>query len=230
MTFDEWWMEDGDDNAVGAESWAQAAWAAALRAKATPEPTCEHKNRYRYVGTPFALKCSDCGAVNCWNSGTKEWQPAATARLYPASPEPKALDLADESDGALLTRLGTDAAKWAADFKRRFGDNVVDEGTMLGWFANAIMAGHDAALRAKGDTRPDYTLAPVRRASGIMYQVRDKHGMICGTYADRVNAELALTQLRQIEVVPEDMWVCEVCDAPTFPGVLVCDKCKPSRL
>ena len=82
----------------------------------------------------------------------------------------------------------------------------------------------------EGDTRPDYMLAPVQRASGIMYQVRDKHGEICGTYADRVNAELALTQLRQIEVVPEDMWVCEACDAPTFPGVLVCDKCKPSRL
>ena len=41
MTFDEWWMEDGDDNAAGAESWAQAGWDAALRANATTEPTWE---------------------------------------------------------------------------------------------------------------------------------------------------------------------------------------------
>jgi hypothetical protein len=37
-----------------------------------------------------------------------------------------------------------DAAAWAAEFKRLFPDS--DEGLMLGWFANAIMAGYDVAM------------------------------------------------------------------------------------
>lgn len=37
-----------------------------------------------------------------------------------------------------------DAHKWAAEFTKRFG---IDEGTMIGWFANAIMAGYDHGLR-----------------------------------------------------------------------------------
>lgn len=31
--------------------------------------------------------------------------------------------------------------EWAAAFKKQFGDNVVDEDTMMGWFANAIETG-----------------------------------------------------------------------------------------
>ena len=34
-----------------------------------------------------------------------------------------------------------DALVWAREFKRTFGDNVVDEDTMFGWFANAMEAG-----------------------------------------------------------------------------------------
>jgi len=39
--------------------------------------------------------------------------------------------------------MGTDARLWASEFVRLFG-NDPDEGTMLGWFANAIEAGRDA--------------------------------------------------------------------------------------
>lgn len=38
-----------------------------------------------------------------------------------------------------------DAAEWAAEFCRLFGGH--DEGLMLGWFANAIMAGYDEVTR-----------------------------------------------------------------------------------
>ncbi|URQ04629.1 hypothetical protein SEA_EMMA1919_11 [Streptomyces phage Emma1919] len=44
----------------------------------------------------------------------------------------------------------TDAQVWAEEFISRIKDNpeiATDEGTMLGWFANAIMAGYDEARR-----------------------------------------------------------------------------------
>lgn len=57
----------------------------------------------------------------------------------------------DQSDGDLLGQMGTDAAKWAAEFMRiaRAGD-IIDgrsddtEEWMIGWFANAIEAGRAA--------------------------------------------------------------------------------------
>jgi len=44
------------------------------------------------------------------------------------------------SDGELLAYMGTDAAKWAAEFCRIARDHGhdLDEGWMIGWFANAI--------------------------------------------------------------------------------------------
>ena len=47
---------------------------------------------------------------------------------------------------SLLNACGTDAAKWAAAFmqhKEKHGSGFVDEGTMICWFANAIMHTHD---------------------------------------------------------------------------------------
>lgn len=60
----------------------------------------------------------------------------------------------------MLDRLGMDGAKWAAEFRTtalRLGYSDMDEGWLIGWFCNAIMAGHDraqspdAANRARGD-------------------------------------------------------------------------------
>lgn len=46
-----------------------------------------------------------------------------------------------ETDAQLLDRLGTDGAKWAAEFRQtaiRLGYSDMDEGWLIGWFANAI--------------------------------------------------------------------------------------------
>ena len=46
-----------------------------------------------------------------------------------------------ETDGQLLERLGDDAAKWAAEFRKtaiKLGYSDMDEGWLIGWFANAI--------------------------------------------------------------------------------------------
>ena len=44
----------------------------------------------------------------------------------------------------------TDAQVWAREFVKIVRENPsipTDEGTMISWFANAIMAGHDGAVR-----------------------------------------------------------------------------------
>jgi hypothetical protein len=51
------------------------------------------------------------------------------------------------TDAEFLALVGADAQKWAGEFCRRFtivrrGDQEpMDEGLMVGWFANAIAAG-----------------------------------------------------------------------------------------
>jgi DNA-binding phage protein len=62
----------------------------------------------------------------------------------PAQPPP------DECPGGLLERLGMDGAAWACEFRataQRLGLPPMDEGWLTSWFANAIMAGYDAATR-----------------------------------------------------------------------------------
>ena len=51
-----------------------------------------------------------------------------------------------ETDGETLERLGMDGAKWAAEFRTtalRLGYSDMDEGWLIGWFCNAVMAGYD---------------------------------------------------------------------------------------
>lgn len=48
----------------------------------------------------------------------------------------------EESAGAMLARLGTDAQLWAREFVAL--SPPTDEGTMIGWFANAIETGRSA--------------------------------------------------------------------------------------
>lgn len=62
-----------------------------------------------------------------------------------------------ETASQMLDRLGMDGAKWAAAFRTtalRLGYSDMDEGWLIGWFCNAIMAGHDRAQS------PDATLEP----------------------------------------------------------------------
>lgn len=47
-----------------------------------------------------------------------------------------------------------DARVWASEFVRIVKENpniALDEGTMIGWFANAIMAGYDHANRRNNE-------------------------------------------------------------------------------
>lgn len=54
--------------------------------------------------------------------------------------------MSDEKESAadFLQRIGVDAKLWTEEFLRLKPD-ATDFDTMVGWFANAIMAGHDAA-------------------------------------------------------------------------------------
>lgn len=49
------------------------------------------------------------------------------------------------SSGELLSWMGTDAARWAEAFAMhaKIVDDPSDQGWLIGWFANAVMAGHD---------------------------------------------------------------------------------------
>lgn len=63
-----------------------------------------------------------------------------------------------ETPGEMLDRLGIDGVKWAAEFRTtalRLGYSDMDEGWLIGWFCNAIMAGYDRAttLAAFGEGR-----------------------------------------------------------------------------
>ncbi|PZR74880.1 MAG: hypothetical protein DI537_45540 [Stutzerimonas stutzeri] len=69
------------------------------------------------------------------------------------------------SDADLLDELGMDARKWAQKFCDLQGGRVVDGnapdenddrtinvGTLIGWFANAIMAGYDRGYQKGSDS------------------------------------------------------------------------------
>jgi hypothetical protein len=67
-------------------------------------------------------------------------------------------DQVTETSSDLLARLGTDGAKWAAEFRLtalRLGYSNMDEGWLVGWFANAIEAGREAG-RAPGRGAADW--------------------------------------------------------------------------
>lgn len=55
-----------------------------------------------------------------------------------------------ENSADFLARIGTDATKWAAEFRKiavNLGYSDMDEGWLIGWFANAIEAGGDRERR-----------------------------------------------------------------------------------
>ena len=55
-----------------------------------------------------------------------------------------------ETTADFLDRLGMDGVKWAHEFKltaEKLGHTDMDEGWLIGWFCNAIMAGYDEARR-----------------------------------------------------------------------------------
>ena len=77
-------------------------------------------------------------------AGTRPEQPRPTD---PSLQKAQGSGLAGKSDGDILARMGTDGQAWAQTFlSYGFAPNQVDEGLLIGWFANAIEAGRSAAL------------------------------------------------------------------------------------
>jgi hypothetical protein len=61
-----------------------------------------------------------------------------------------------ETPGEFMTRMGADASKWAAEFRKmalRLGYSDMDEGWLIGWFASAIE--HSCAIRSSSQPRPE---------------------------------------------------------------------------
>ena len=80
--------------------------------------------------------CPDCGG----DGKIKAEQPSSSRQA-----------VLEESGPELLARLGTDAGKWAAEFRKvaiSLGYSDMDEGWLIGWFANAMMNEHDKLIRA----------------------------------------------------------------------------------
>lgn len=67
-------------------------------------------------------------------------------------------DYASMTEQELLNAVGDDASKWAAAFRQvalRLGYSDMDEGWLIGWFANAIEHSSDVRTwRSKPETQP----------------------------------------------------------------------------
>ena len=114
------------------------------------------------------------------------------ATAYAATPAP--LDVTPEA-----AVMGTDARLWASEFVRLFG-NDPDEGTMLGWFANAIEAGR-AATPAPLDVE---RLALALHNTGLN-SIGHKPGFH-GRYSDRCICHLDAAQIANeyAAITPKD--------------------------
>lgn len=76
--------------------------------------------------------------------------------------EPNTPDYTAMSGPQLLAELGDNAAAWAAAFcqhAKKLGHGDIDEGWMIGWFANAIENSTDVRRR-----RSEPSVAPARGA------------------------------------------------------------------
>ena len=89
-----------------------------------------------------------------------------------------AVSMADEQDRRrpvdhiLLAEMATDARRWAQEFVRLHGKHgYADEDLMLGWFANAIMAGYDEGFekgRSSGIDDLTSTMVEQSRADDVV--------------------------------------------------------------
>jgi hypothetical protein len=90
------------------------------------------------AGFGFARWWAPSGAL-AWDELVTLWGETAPPIVVRAWSTPRD---DEESAGAMLARIGIDAQLWAREFVRLAPPT--DEGTMIGWFANAIDAGRDA--------------------------------------------------------------------------------------
>ena len=113
----------------------------------------------------------------------------------PPSPGVTAGAAGPVSDADFLRDAGMDGAKWAAGFKaiaERLGHHGMDEGWLIGWFCNAIMAGYDEAERRYRNPTP----APVVPAEGLDALIAEIKFETVNSEIDRYLAGRIITALR----------------------------------
>lgn len=102
----------------------------------------------------------------------------------------------------------TDAAIWAKEFRQtqiKLGQEPLDEGWMLTWFANAIMAGFDTAQSRQASAMAKAHADGRREAYEEV--ARDFHVEpsevlpACGEYVRGLAAQLEVVYLRKAEAV-----------------------------
>ena len=87
--------------------------------------------------------------------------------------------LIDECSGDMLQRLGMDGRLWAQEFNKTCVEldyPQLDEGWLIGWFCNAIMAGYDESSRRWGKRTP--TEAELMEAVSALYGCREVLGSV----------------------------------------------------
>ena len=80
------------------------------------------------------------------------------------------------SAGEFLAEVGTDARKWAEAFMQV--SPLIDEATMIAWFANAIEAGRDAAVPQEARDHIAYLLAEVGRLRDALDRLASNEAFI----------------------------------------------------
>jgi len=68
-----------------------------------------------------------------------------------------------------------DHRTWARLFKETFPDCEIDEDTMAGWFANAMMAKHDSMVQERPTGTPQPEPTDDERAEASIYDIADEH-------------------------------------------------------
>ncbi len=112
-----------------------------------------------------------------------------------------------ETDGEILNRLGDDAQKWAQEFRKtaiQLGYSDMEEGWLVGWFANAIEHSSDTRRWRKEALPPS---APVRVEGVRRYLAARDAKPMHGTDPDVIHtihtgteweAELRVSDLRAL--------------------------------
>ena len=95
------------------------------------------------------------------------------AALSPEAPARDTLPEDDELPGDFLARVGMDGALWATEFRKmalKLGHSDMDEGWLIGWFCNAVMAGYDHAQRRYDPALTPRHEAPASEGEAVVFR------------------------------------------------------------
>jgi hypothetical protein len=155
----------------------------------TPEQdACGH---YRLTGDQGGWRCSDCQLLLKMRD-PDDYPYAAQEPSLKAPPSAEGDDApaaASDTLGATLSAT-MDATVWAREFHQLHP--AMDEGTMLAWFANAIMCGFD---HAKGATSHEDILKQAVAICAIEAQLKPSNQWEAGYAAACVNLHKDISAL-----------------------------------